>query len=488
MGAPRRCLLLLVVLVVVVVAEEEPFLGQREVTFDLRELLEEDLQKPVEFSLFGLTELDSDMFEKKDVDIPEMQRPHPAGPPMFGPRSMGPPQIPFPLARPNTNNVQAICRYSNQRPRYPKETLPSSNYGYMVRQANAVNQLESWFSVCCSNGTEDEEQILCCAEQAWKKSLSAFCDEEFSVKTSHYHCCKKSGSGKWTCFEKESPSNLQSYMPSGLGSWADIPSMADDFNFNPRSCQKQRSLLAPRAKRERIPNIVFPPGRPNSDNIESVCANHKQQWWYFSKCLLRKKTNREMAHQAKVIADLEKGFSQCCKKRKDKQSCAEMKWKMMVDDFCTDEMTADVKQFGCCEKDKGEEQYNCFAAAATNPDYSLNSAITTLYQARPSLDTFCDMYRSYNRMQRVVGSWQIVADKMSKQCCSSVEEKNSACLQTQMDSIVDEVCSQFLWKHMSCCKTSGKSRSKCITKHVLHKLAEEMGLNYSTRKKCRNPI
>ncbi|XP_007249888.3 extracellular matrix protein 1 isoform X2 [Astyanax mexicanus] len=490
MGALRRYVLLLVVLVVR--ADEEPFLGQREVTFNLSELLDDDLQRPIAFSLIDFPELGSDVAERKEgvPDTPDMTRNFPAGPPMFGPRSMGPPQIPFPLARPNTNNIQAICRYSNQRPRYPRETLPSSYFGYLVRRANAINRLESWFSVCCSSGTEDERLLLCCADQAWKKSLSAFCDDEFSVKASHYHCCKQTGSNRRTCFEKASPSHLQSYVPSDheRGSWAVIPSMAEGFNFNPSSCHKQRSLIARRAITGKIPKDVFPPGRPNADNIESICANHKQRWWYVSKCLLRK-ANSAVAHQAKAIDVLEKGFGQCCKKRREKQSCAEMKWKMMVDDFCKDGMKADMKQFVCCERKEGEEQYNCFAAAATNPGYTPNNDSASLYEARPSLDTFCDMYRKYHSLQRQLGSWHIVADKWSTRCCSPMEEKNSACLQTQMESILDEVCSHPLWKNSgSCCRERGKSRSKCFTKYVLHKLSEEMGVNHSLRKKCRTPF
>lgn len=71
--------------------------------------------------------------------------------------------IPFPLARPTTNNILAICQYNNLRPRYTKDKLPE--YGYLHRQADAINQLESWFAVCCSNGTQDEEVTLCCAQQ-----------------------------------------------------------------------------------------------------------------------------------------------------------------------------------------------------------------------------------------------------------------------------------------------------------------------------------
>lgn len=84
---------------------------------------------------------------------------------VFSPRSMRP-SITFPLAPPTTSNILAICQYSNQRPQYPKETLPTSGFGREHRQAMSVNQLESWYSVCCANGTQDVKQTLCCAQQA----------------------------------------------------------------------------------------------------------------------------------------------------------------------------------------------------------------------------------------------------------------------------------------------------------------------------------
>lgn len=87
------------------------------------------------------------------------------GEPAYGPRSMRS-SITFPLAPPTTNNILAICQYSNQRPRYPKETLPKSGYGSEYRQAIAVNQLESWYTICCDNGYQDNEETLCCAQQA----------------------------------------------------------------------------------------------------------------------------------------------------------------------------------------------------------------------------------------------------------------------------------------------------------------------------------
>uniref|UniRef100_A0AAR2JNK3 Extracellular matrix protein 1b n=1 Tax=Pygocentrus nattereri TaxID=42514 RepID=A0AAR2JNK3_PYGNA len=321
------------------------------------------------------------------------------------PRSMGPPQIPFPLARPQPNNVQAICRYGNQRPRYPKETLPQNGYGYLVRQAKAVNQLESWFPVCCSHGTENEELLLCCTEQAWKMSLSAFCDEEFTIKTSHFHCCKKKGSHRWKCFENDAPN--KSYEPSGQGLYADIPSMTMDFKFNPDNCQKTRSQMVPRAVRERMTSVLnsyFPPGCPKSGNIGSICAYRKQRRQYFSTCLPRN-GYLSPANEVKAIYELEKGFNQCCKQKKGRQACAERKVCLSV---CVAVVT--------------KEKYDCFAYAAPNPDYILNNDSLSCSQ-------ICESQYFSSRLDHGL---EMFAGKLAQQCCHLVEERNTACLHTQV--------------------------------------------------------
>ncbi len=92
---------------------------------------------------------------------------------MFGPRSMGPsmvPEVDFPPAFPYTGNLQDICRFSKALVRYPKDTFPQSGFGHVHRQADAVNQLQSWYGVCCGiNGTPEEK--ICCAEQAVRLNI-----------------------------------------------------------------------------------------------------------------------------------------------------------------------------------------------------------------------------------------------------------------------------------------------------------------------------
>lgn len=89
----------------------------------------------------------------------------------FSPRSFGgPPQeypVQFPLARPSSDNLQAICLNGDRRPRYPQSYFPPSYFSKQRREGSAVNEAESWFSTCCKgNETWGLEATLCCATQA----------------------------------------------------------------------------------------------------------------------------------------------------------------------------------------------------------------------------------------------------------------------------------------------------------------------------------
>ncbi|XP_051722385.1 extracellular matrix protein 1 isoform X2 [Ctenopharyngodon idella] len=228
-------------------SEDSPPAVQREVTdmvvdedFLQRELSPEELdflmlQRPIIPDLSKVLAADSDMTQREDTNF------HPGhvpiGRPVFGPRSMGTttrPKVDFPPAFPNAGSLQDICQFSKAPIRYQKDTFPQSGFGREHRQADAVNQLQSWYSVCCGiNGTQEEQ--ICCAEQAWKKSLSAYCDEEFSIKTSHYFCCMKNGKARWSCFDKEASDT--SYHVSSEVSNAKTPKKIRGFKFNSRACK-----------------------------------------------------------------------------------------------------------------------------------------------------------------------------------------------------------------------------------------------------------
>lgn len=95
-----------------------------------------------------------------------------SGRPHFGVRSFaGTPledyYVQFPLARPTSENLQAICLHSERRPRYPQSYFAASGFGHQRRRGDAVNKAESWFTTCCQrNETWGREVTLCCATQA----------------------------------------------------------------------------------------------------------------------------------------------------------------------------------------------------------------------------------------------------------------------------------------------------------------------------------
>lgn len=98
----------------------------------------------------------------------------------------------FPPGKPTTDNLQGICKNRSLRPHYELSSLPSPGYSYLRRQAVAVNSLESLYGRCCeSYGTQEDSLTLSCASAAWTSALATYCEEEFMVKTAHFHCCLK---------------------------------------------------------------------------------------------------------------------------------------------------------------------------------------------------------------------------------------------------------------------------------------------------------
>ncbi|XP_058246178.1 extracellular matrix protein 1 isoform X2 [Hemibagrus wyckioides] len=387
------------------------------------------------------------------------------------------PTITFPLARPTTTNIHAICQYSNYRPRHSKDALPSSGFGYLHRQASAVNQLESWYTVCCSNITQDVEQTLCCAQQAWETSLSAFCEEEFSIKTSHYHCCKKNGLERWDCFEKEA-SNM-SYKPSESEAQFSYHDM-QNFDFDLNSCQKTSISEVITKRQIKTELISFPPGRPNADNISPICAFRKYRPRFITSCL--PPTGFDwFGHQLKAINSLEKGFGHCCKENKHIKVCAEDKWKKMVDRFCKDEKKKNQEnQYECCNKQRGEEQYGCFSTAAPNPQYMVMND-NLLLEDHASLDMFCGTYRALQKMKHLPFN----VDEMAENCCILVGAERSTCLQIQMDIHLDDACKadnpSVTQVKQNCCRKAANERSRCLTKLLLHNIAKAIRIN---RRRC----
>lgn len=76
--------------------------------------------------------------------------------------------VPFPPARPTIENLDNICCQAHGRLRYPDSFYPSSGHSYLRRRGKAINRLESWYALCCSDqfAKHSDFLVLCCAQQA----------------------------------------------------------------------------------------------------------------------------------------------------------------------------------------------------------------------------------------------------------------------------------------------------------------------------------
>ncbi|XP_051246006.1 extracellular matrix protein 1 [Dicentrarchus labrax] len=148
--------------------------------------------------------------------------------------SLNEPDVPFPPARPAAQNLAAICHQGQGRPRYPASFFPGSGASHFRRRGKAINRLESWYTVCCSElAAEQSTQILCCAQQAWRQALSQFCVEEHSTMTLPYECCADGGEARWMCFNSELPN--PDYNPTpGYTAPPVLPEPG--FMFSPNAC------------------------------------------------------------------------------------------------------------------------------------------------------------------------------------------------------------------------------------------------------------
>ncbi|KAM7384418.1 hypothetical protein PAMA_011663 [Pampus argenteus] len=144
------------------------------------------------------------------------------------------PDVPFPPACPTAQNLAAICYQGLGRPRYLDSFFPSSGASHFRRRGNAINRLESWYSLCCSGQVaQQSNQILCCVQQAWKQALSQFCVEEYGTMTLAYECCQDTGDMRWMCFNSELPNPNYDPTPGYTA-----PQMLQEpgFTFNANAC------------------------------------------------------------------------------------------------------------------------------------------------------------------------------------------------------------------------------------------------------------
>lgn len=414
---------------------------------------------------------------QKEISAPE-------GQPSFRPRSFPPAEnypVQFPLGRPTLDNIQAICVHADHRPRYPPSYFPPSYFSKQKRMAAAVNNAESWFRTCCKgNQTWGTEGMLCCAIQAWQRSVELFCEEDSSVKDRLYPCCRETGINRLNCFNKDAPN--PNYEPS-----EELPvdevDPAEKFIFNRNYCPRNlMSPPSPRANRKKTElnpttsqkiDISFPPGRPTAANIDSLCGNQRLRPLYTTKCLPRSGYEL-LAQQVKTINRLEKRFKQCCKKKKGALGCAEQKWREELNKYCLARNSGQV-ELSCCQAD---DLYDCFQSISSDPLYNITAATE-----EPTLNKMCDTQSINNRFP--------VSFQLKTLCCPLPEEERSTCFAQKLEQISQNLCSSNKSHNpvvRRCCKmTSHEETTQCFSKNVMEAIAKATKKGQKKKKICPIP-
>lgn len=449
---------------------------QREVTFDISDIMQE-MQQPDSFFLqreMDLSDLLADFKEQPSPGFsPRASRPRPSAPEAAVERY----PVQFPLARPSSENIQAICLHGDRRPRYPASYFPASGYGVYKRQADAVNTLEVWFGNCCRDN-QTEEVTLCCAIQAWEKSVSHFCKVDFSIKAPHFHCCKISDSERLSCFDNSAKN--PNYNPTEEESVQPVPPKAK-FSFDPQSCPgtaviphsiraKSRNKETKSAATSLKVDLTFPPAAPTESNIESLCHNQKLRPLYNIKCLAGLGYDL-VARQAKTTNRLEKGFKKCCKNKRNALPCARKSWEEEMKKFCTGSKGKKI-DFQCCD---GGVQFECFRNISTDPEY-----IKTVLTESLSLDNLCDTHKVITKKFPVGFPLKGVVNK----CCHQSAAEKSPCIVQAVKEQFEAVCSSTKAAPQSvrlCCRASS---DQCFYKILLDAITKATGFSQQKKKRC----
>ncbi|KAK2844581.1 hypothetical protein Q5P01_011240 [Channa striata] len=443
------CSSALVLVLLASASGDEDIHMQREVTEDLQTSRQDSFmeQRPLDLSDLFREEISMSQNESK----PPVER-YP---------------VQFPLGRPTSDNIEAICLYGDRRPLYPDSYFPRSGFSSQARKGSAVNKAESWFSTCCEGRqTWEREVTLCCATQAWELSIESFCNEEFSIKTRHYTCCQLRGTERLNCFHNNAPN--PNYEPTQEIPAPPLPSTTTDtFVFDPNTCQRE---IEPSTSR-RI-DINFPPGQPTADSIKSLCQNQIFRPLYDLKCLAGSE-HELLARQAKTINRMEKGFEQCCKKQ-DILDCAEGKWREEIKRFCLGKKGGSVV-FHCCLGDRRNDRYNCFKQSSPDPYYNMTSTDKGLTVAK-----ICDAHKIIKKM--------FPLQSFVDQCCPLSNQDESMCSVQRLVQMLMMTCLSRSRVRYSpavrrCCHVPPRETPLCVSKLLTNVITKATRVSRQ-KKKC----
>ncbi|KAM5129924.1 extracellular matrix protein 1-like [Mantella aurantiaca] len=378
----------------------------------------------------------------------------------------------FPPGKPSRANIGHICRKTRTIVTYGDDNLPQTGFSHLSRQGKAINSMEEGYSRCCS-----QSEKLRCALEVWKNAMNSFCEEEFSIKTRHYHCCKKRNIERETCFSDEAPN--PNYISSAplleIGS-ADIPSVP-----GPRSL-KTCSPLSPKCPdnpegKYRLSDLAFPPGEPKSSNIQNICKLRKYRPLYTDNVMPQSGFGHYV-RRAKAIYRAESEFKKCCKT--EDVACAHNGWQKAVSKFCAKELEVKSKHYECCKKKDQAGVLRCFASEAPFPEYDKEVETLNLSNITESiLEKVCTECKLLTKQKQL----PLLVSGLKDSCCSLPQDEKLLCAQQQKAKFMNTLCGpkKDAWKDtQNCCSKDDLEREECfsfylqnISMAVSHRIKEE---------------
>lgn len=412
--------------------------------------------------------------EQREADLPFLIQ----GEPVLSPRGRRPTSAlssnlnNFPPGKPTRTNIANICRRTRTIVAYGPENLPQTGFAHLSRQGHSINRIEEGYSRCCS-----QSEKLRCALEVWKNGIDNFCTDEFSVKTRHYHCCKKRDVERETCFRDEAPNpNYISSAPLMEVGSADIPILPGPRSLKLCSSHSPKCVNNPENK-YRLSDLAFPPGEPKSSNIENICKLRKFRPVYVDN-KLPKSGYGHYVRRAKAIYRAESEFKKCCKT--EDLGCAHSGWQKALSKFCSKELEVKSKHHECCKKRDQASMFRCFASEAPFPEYDQEVENLNLSNITEGiLEKVCAESKLLTKQKQL----PLLVSGLKDSCCNLPQDKKLLCAQEQKEKFMQTLCGpkKDSWKDtQNCCSKDELEKEKCFSFYlenvsmvVSHRMKEE---------------